>query len=452
MGNSNVRMPLNCVSKCLLALDSINEPMIAHQILNIEGEIDADRLNRAILSALKAHPQMRTILRSKYFRTFQEVQEDLGEKALTVKDLAKLPDANYERCLSEWINQPLNLWKEFPFRALLLKKNEVESSLIFTGHHIAVDGLGAVLFIRKIFESYDKDVPEDSKSLDDFPISRKGDEILQFARSQRPSVEHYYMKMIYSLFHRFFIAPFHPPTRIFHDRSERSKGTDYCNRTIDPAEFGQIRSRAKAARVTLNDVLLAACFRVIERWNSLHGKGSKCIRLMVPTFIGPRGPKDVVSNQVAWVSLPTMPEDRADPVKLLHKVRVDMASIVKDGIQYSLVYFYYFCSRFPQVVMRAMCRFLMITRIYVDTTFVSNVGVVWPEEWGELRIGSAKIVNMETAPPLVTPMGLSLGTYTYSGRLQVCLGYRTGLFSREKAQSFLDSYLEEIRNYPLVRE
>lgn len=452
MGNSNVRMPLNCVGKCLLALDGINESMVAHVILNIEGEIDADRLNRAILSALRAHPAIRSILRSKYFRLFQEVQEDLGKGVLTVKDLAELPDANYERCLSEWINQPLDLWKEFPFRALLLRKNEVESSLILTGHHIAVDGLGAVLFILKVFESYDKDVSEDAQTPEDIRISHKGDEILQFARSQRSSVEHYYMKMISSLFHRFFIAPFHPPTRIFHDKSGRPEGVGYCNGAIDPAEFRQIRSRAKAARVSVNDVLMAACYRVIERWNSLHGKGSKNIRLMVPVFIGPKGPKDVVSNQVAWISVPTMPKDRADPVKLVHKLRADMASIVKDGIHYSLVYFFFFCSRFPLVVMRGMCRFLIITRIYIDTTLVSNVGVIWPEEWGELRIGSANIVRIDVVPPLVSPMGLALGTYTYEGRLQVCLGYRTGLFSKEKAQSFLDSYLEEIRNYQVGPE
>ena len=452
MENSKVRLPLNCVSKCLLALDGVNEPMIAHHIMNIEGEIDPDRLNRAILSALRAHPQIRTILRRKYLRLFHEVQEDLGGTTLTVKDLADVPDANYERCVSEWINEPLDLWRELPFRALLLRKNEAESSLIFTGHHIAVDGLGAALFILKVFDSYGKDAPEVSKPPEDIRTPCKGDEILRFARSQSSSVEHYYMKMIYSLFHRFFIALFHPPTRIFHDQSGRSERLGYCNGSIDPAEFGEIRSRAKAARVTVNDVLLAACFRVIDRWNSLHGKGSKSIRIMAPVFIGPKGPKEVVSNQVVWVSVPTMPKDRADPVKLVHKIRADMASMVENGIPYSLVYFFYFGSRFPLAVMRGICRFFMITRIYVDTTFVSNLGVIWPEAWGELGIGSAKVVSMETVPPVATPMGLALGTYTYSGRLQVCLGYRTGRFSREKAESFLTAYLDEIRNYPVVSE
>ena len=449
MGNSNIRLPLNCISKCQLVLDGVNEPMIGHHIMNLEGEIDANRLNRAIQSALRAHPTLGSIVRRKYFRLFHEVKEDLIKGALTVKELADVPDANYERCVSEWINKPLDPWKELPFRALLLRKNEVESSLIFTGHHIAVDGLGAALFILKVFDSYGKDVPEESKPPEDIRTPRKGDEIFQFARSQRSSVEHYYKRIISDLLHRFFIAPFHPPTRIFHDKSGRSERLGSCNGSIDPAEFGEIRSKAKAARITVNDVLLAACFRVIDRWNSLHGQDTKSIRIMAPVFIGPKGPKKVVSNQVIWVSVPTMPEDRADPMKLVHKIRADIASMVKNGIPYSLVYFFYFGSRFPLAVMRGICRFFMITQIYVDTTFVSNLGVIWPEEWGDLRVGSAKVASMETVPPVATPMGLALGTYTYSGRLHVCLGYKTGRFSREKAESFLNSYLDEIRNYPL---
>ena len=49
---------------------------------------------------------------------------------------------------------------------------------------------------------------------------------------------------------------------------------------------------------------------------------------------------------------------------------------------------------------------------------------------------------------VVTPMGLSLGTHTNHGSLHVCLGYKTGLFSKEKAREFLDMYLEEVRNFP----
>ena len=54
-------IPLNCVDKCELALDDINEPAFVHAILNLEGEIDPVRLNQAIWSAQEAHPIWYTI-------------------------------------------------------------------------------------------------------------------------------------------------------------------------------------------------------------------------------------------------------------------------------------------------------------------------------------------------------------------------------------------------------
>jgi len=213
-------IPLNCVDKCELTLDDINEPALIHAILNLEGEIDPVRLNQAITSAQEAHPIMRTILRSNRFRLLREIQEDSGEGVLTVQDLAELQDANYERYLSEWMNRPMDVRKRFPFRVLLLRKNEVESSLVFTFHHSATDGLRGVLFVRKVIESYNDEVSEDSKSPEDVRISRKGDELLEFAHSQRSRVEHYYMKMISSLFHRFVIAAL-PPLVCFSAETEQ---------------------------------------------------------------------------------------------------------------------------------------------------------------------------------------------------------------------------------------
>lgn len=449
-------IPLNCVDKCELALDDINEPALIHAILNLKGEIDHVRLNQAISSAQEAHPIMRTILRSKYFRPFREIQEVLGKGVLTVQDLAELQDTDYERYLSEWMNQPMDIRKRFPFRALLLRKNEVESSLVFTFHHSATDGLRGILFIRKVIEIYNNEVSKVSRPSEDVRISRKGDELLQFARSQRPRVEHYYMKIIASLFYRFVIAAYPPPTRVFHDRSGHSKELHLCNKLIGPRELGQIESKAGSAGVELNDVFLAACYTVVEKWNSMHGKVSKKIRIMAPVNISPKGFGNVVSNQASWISPATTPKDRADPAKLLRKVRADNIYAAKNRMVFSLIYFYYFCSLFPLAVMRGMCRFLMITRTYVDTILFTNIGVVWPkagsEEPAVTSIGSSKIVNVTGSAPVVTPMGLSISANIYNKSLNISLTYRSALFSEEKAQMFLDLYVEEIKNFPVGPE
>ena len=444
-------IPFNCVDKCLLALDSINEPMLIHVILRLEGEIDHVKLNQAIFPAQQAHPVMRTILRSRNFRLFREIQEDLGKGVLSVADQAQLQDTSHESYLSSWMNQPFDIKKEFPVRALLFRKNERESSLVFTFHHSAADGLRALLFVRKVIESYNNELSKNSESPGDIRINRKGDELLEFAHSQRSKVEHYYRKMISSLFHRFVIAALPLPTRVFHDKSGKSKELHFCFKIISPKEFEQIQAKARSAGVELNHIFLAACYRVVDRWNSMHGKASRKIRIMAPVNISPKGFRYVVSNQASWFSLPTTPKDRTDPAELLRKVRADTIDETMNRIAFSLVYFFYFCSRFPLWVMKGMCHFLMITRTYVDTILFTNIGFIWPklgsEEPAVSNIGNAKILNVTGSAPVVTPMGLSIAAGIYNRSLNLSLTYRPGMFSEEKARMFLDLYVDEIKNY-----
>jgi hypothetical protein len=101
--------------------------------------------------------------------------------------------------------------------------------------------------------------------------------------------------------------------------------------------------------------------------------------------------------------------------------------------------------------MRGMCRFLVITRTYIDTILFTNVGFIWPklgsEEPAVRKIGNAKILNVTGSAPVVTPMGLGIASGTYNRNLNLSLTYRPALFSEEKAKMFLDLYVEEIKNY-----
>ena len=452
-------IPLNCVDKCLLALDAINEPMLIHTILSVQGEVDAARLNQAIVSAQQAHPVMRTILRSRNLRPFRQIQEGPGTGVLTIADQAQLEDTDYESYLSSWMNRPLNLKKDFPVRVLLLRKSGIEYLLVFTFHHSSADGLRALLFVRKVIESYNGQVSvgggadaSHPRNAGDIRINRKGDELLEFAHSQRPKVQHYYRKVMFNLFHRFVLCALPPPARVFHDRSGQSRELRFCFETINRFELEQIQLKAESAGVTLNDLLLAAGYRTVERWNSMHGKVSKKIRVMAPVNISPKGLRHVVSNQASWLSLPTTRKDRTDAAELLRKVRADMIDAIMNRMAFSLVYFFYFCSCFPLFVMKEMCRFLITTRIYVDTILVTNVGFIWPkpgsEEAAVSTMGDARILNVTGSAPVVSPMGLSIAAGTYNKDLNFSLTYRPAFFSEEKARMFLALYVEEIKNYP----
>ena len=371
-----------------------------------------------------------------------------------MRNVSALGDVNAERYLSEWLGQRIDVRQGFPVRVLLLRKNPVESTLVFTFHHSSTDGLRAVIFIRAVIESYNNNTGPESVSPDTTRMARKGDELLEFARSQRSRVEHFHLKVFLSLFRRFVIDAVPGPTRVYHDRAGKSKDLEVCYETISGKELEELQQRAVSAGVELNDILVAACYRAVEKWNTWHGRASNRIRVMAPVNISPKGFKNVVSNQASWVSPWTTPQDRTGPVKLLRQVRTRNIDATRNRMAFALVYFFYFCSLFPLTVMRGMCHFLMITRTYVDSILFTNMGLIWPkagsDEPAVTNMGGARIVNLVGSAPVVTPQGQAICAGIYNRNFNISITHRPALLSKEKARAFLDLYIEEVRDYPVT--
>ncbi len=456
---SENHIPLNCVDKGLLALSGTNDYPHFHWIMKISGDIDEVSLSRAILSAFNTHPNMATKVYRHNLRTFRRTETPVVQNVLSFIDLTGQQKTNlstesglpltYEEILDTWINKSFDPTKEFPVRILLLKTKATESHLVFSFDHSSVDGIRSLRFIQEVVSAHNgRPIPRPSLSNTIRHVKR--DQLIEFARRQKDITKGFYKNVISSILYRLFVAPTSPPSRVFTDKKEKSDTTGHCFGTIDAWELEQIQEKARAACVTLNDIFLAACFRTIDYWNNMHGKGCRKITIMVPTNIGLDTLDDIISNQVSCISLPTMPQDRTNPIELLHKIRRDMTSMIKNGISFSIIYYLYFLSFLPLPLVKTIARIILFLRVYIDTIILSNLGVIWPSAWGDARIGNAKIEDINLVMPVVTTMGLSLGTCTYNGRLQICLSYKTSMFTEENAQRFLSLYLEELRNYPIV--
>lgn len=451
---------LNCVDKALLAFDSSGEPMVFHWVLTVDNAVDPDKLKSAVMTVLCRHLSMRAIIRMVRFRQVREVQDDPDSIIFSVWDPVASGSAGdatssqiaawYEKRLSEWMNKPLNPAKELPCRVLLLRKTPAEFSVVFTFHHCSADGLRAIRFIREVIEEHNNGVAGRSAPSRYPETSRRGDEVLELAQARRLTVNHFYLKMIASLLRWFFLAPFSPPARIFHGRLNRSAESCFCEGSLSPSELRQIQYKAKSVGASLNDILLAACFRAIERWNKSHGKCTRKVSIMVPVDIGGDMSPSIISNQVSYISVSTTRKERADPEKLLRAVKHKTSHLLNNGIAFSIIYLLSFWTRFPPLVPRVIAKLIWITRIYVDTVVLTNLGLVWPRGIAsaeETRIGDARVTDVTALPPIASPMGMGLGTCIYNKHLTVALVYKVSHFTKEQAKMFLDMYLAEIRSY-----
>jgi NRPS condensation-like uncharacterized protein len=94
--------------------------------------------------------------------------------------------------------------------------------------------------------------------------------------------------------------------------------------------------------------------------------------------------------------------------------------------------------------MGAVGMLFIATRVYIDTTLLTNVG--------RIRLGDARITDIFGVTPVISPWGMSVVTAVFNGKLHLGLTYRSTHFSDEPARRFLDLYADEIRNYMLALE
>ncbi len=280
--------------------------------------------------------------------------------------------------------------------------------------------------------------------------------MLALARDCKLRTSHFRIKMMSSLCRRFVSAPFSPHGRICRAVARPAPEFYFCQASLNPHELGQIRSRAKSLGATVNDVLLAACFRTIDQWNAVHGKPGGKMAIMVPVDLGQPTPYPGVENRVSFISVSTTSQERANPDELLRTVNQKTSNMLRNGIAFSIVYAVHYCCRLPTPFPKAVARFLLATRLYLDSVLVTNLGLIWPEgiapEKGGARIGGAAIASIVVIPPVVSPMGVSLSAGTYSNHLHVALTYKTAQFSHAQARLFLNLYLHEMRSYQRTAE
>jgi len=457
MARQSDNVSMNCMDMTWLALDSINERIVFHAILVIDGDVDPAKLNNAILATVQRHPALRTVLRREFLRHYREYRDNIDPQLLEVHDMSSSGDeSEHKRHITEWVNRPLDPKKELPFRVLLLKRGHEQYWLAFTFHHYATDALRALRFVNEMIREYNKAGETEAapgKAAEDTITAHRIDELLPLIQRPKSKVKWYYPKIASSLFHRFVISIFSPPSRIFHDRSSGKSGEVSFIRTwMDSIELSEIDAKSRVLGATVNDVLLAACFKTIEKWNEMHGKSSGKISIMVPVDVGRKMSQHIVSNQISYVSPITMRDERVDHVGLPKKVSRRTGCVIRNGNAFSMIYFTYLISRLGFAVLRLVGMLFIATRVYIDTTLLTNVGRVRLGDGKEPRLGDARITDIFGVTPVVSPWGMSVVTAVFNGKLQLDLTYRTTRFSDETARRFLDLYVEEIRNYMLALE
>lgn len=142
----------------------LNNTSIAYNMsaaYSVEGIIDLDKIRNGINRIIKRHEILRT--------NFIEIDGVPYQKSKSLDDtrfsisVHKLKKEKVEETISQFINIPFDLETDLLIRVQILQIEANQFILLFSTHHIIMDGLSLEIFIKEFIENYNTNTLDDPK-------------------------------------------------------------------------------------------------------------------------------------------------------------------------------------------------------------------------------------------------------------------------------------------------
>ena len=195
---------------------------------------------------------------------------------------------------------------------------------------------------------------------------------------------------------------------------------------------------------TVNDLLVAALIRTVDRWNTAHGRRSGRIRVSVP--VSDRGRQNRWAdpgNQTRLIRVTARGRERADPGRLLAHVAAQTRAAKERPTAGLDATSRLLATGWAPAALK--CPAVRLARriaapLCTDTALLSNLGAI---PCPPCFSGSGTEPLWFSGPARM-PRGLSVGALTIAGALHLCVHYRHALLDRDAAADFTALYCEAL--------
>ena len=150
--------PLSSIQRRLWFLDQWQPGSAAYNVpvaLALQGQVDTERLERALRDVARQHEVLRTTYRDEGGQPVAVVhpEHELGLRVIDAR-AGQSPEELIALATSE-AGVPFALDRELPLRAVLWRSRADDSLLLINLHHIAADGWSVGVLLRELGKVYD---------------------------------------------------------------------------------------------------------------------------------------------------------------------------------------------------------------------------------------------------------------------------------------------------------
>ncbi len=351
------------------------------------------------------------------------------------------------------LNDRIDLESEAGMRFQVLEHSGDASATMFF-HHACCDGIGAARFVEDLLTGYHLRVDPGSRP----DILRDADTLRLPVRGRIPRVGRFPARFAQEV--RTFVREglhwlYHPPSPL--GRPEGPHDADSCSaprvgfltREFDAEFSSRLRATAKRRGVTINDVLVAALFAAVCKWNAGYPSDASTpwLRIAVPQNL--REPADrwmPAANKVTMCFLTRTVPSCGNTSKLLEGIGVEMAAarywLRGKGLIRAM--------GLAQAVPVLKRRFLEQGRC-LATVVLSNLGDFdrWfcsslPRERNCVRAGDICLERITLVAPVRPRTHAAFCAGSYGGVLRVSMRPDPRFFTIDRAEELLTLYASQL--------
>ncbi len=437
-------LPLVPFEEYMLSDDRPAYPMDFFCRLRFSGRFDRSALDSAFGVTVARHPLLAATVR-RNGRRFEWVPAgELSPKvcwATTPPDRACPP------------SERIDLTRSPGLRATVFRNGE-STDLLLQFHHSCCDGIGAFRFIEDLLVCYAAAQQSEGSAaepcpLDEQRLRQRG----KFGLTPWKLLRMAPRQAIGLLGARQFF--FRRPVPVTPHEPEPADGQppqafpSAHTRRFDESDTTTLRTAARAAGSTVNDLLARDLFLALGDWRTQRGIGGAddWLRLSVPMNLRSKADDNLpAANVVSMVFLDRRPSDFSDPRRLLDGIHGQMQRIKRLQLGLTFVLSLQVCRAVPGGLPR------MVRAERCDATCVfSNLGhvlthVPLPRRGQHIVAGNVVLEDIEFLAPIRPYTCAAFAAFNYAGRLCVTLHYDSRPLTDADAEALLDGFVQRIRN------
>jgi NRPS condensation-like uncharacterized protein len=411
----------------MLADDSADYPRCFSIVVRLREALEESRLREAIDAVTRRHPLLRALVAYDGDRPVRWVE---------------CPDPRYR---IDWRNGPPDIQcvlERFDLRhgpgvRFHIGREPQGDSLRIEFHHASTDGVGAIQLVGDLLTLYKHGVAQAAAKLPALDNRLLGTRD-NFGLSG-------WRRLVRWLFATFgwlgaleFLA--HRPVPLGESpvaTASHGRLSGFCSHTLTEGETSALIRSAKAAEVTLNDLMMRDLFLTIQAFIECHwpDRAKSHQRIMVPTNLRTTRDSELPSaNVVAMVNLDRRTYRWTDRQQMLRVLHQELTAVKR--LRLGVIFVQILAAL--QWLFGSLHRFLPTDRCQA-TCVASNLGVVLP------HIEKDEICAVEFYPPIRPLTAAAFGVATHAGAMTVSLHYDASAMTVEQGTELLNRFLLQLQ-------